>query len=89
MVKEATKQWQTAVDTYGKNITDELNVQKLNEKFEATLKYITQNATELSKKAQGNLEVDKEIREFTKKQIDGLMEQVRSIQVNRTCFPFT
>ncbi|MCP6508388.1 hypothetical protein NL478_26865, partial [Klebsiella pneumoniae] len=51
MVKEATKQWQSAVDTYGKNISNELSVQKLNEKFETTLKYITQNATELSKKA--------------------------------------
>lgn len=89
MVKEATKQWQSAVDTYGKNISNELSVQKLNEKFETTLKYITQNATELSKKAQGNLEVDKEIREFTKKQIDALMEQVRSIQVNQTYFSFT
>jgi len=84
MVKEATKQWQTAVETYSKNVPAELNVQKLNEKFESTLKYITQHATELSKKAQGNLEVDKEIREFTKKQIDNLMEQVKSIQAKFT-----
>lgn len=81
IVKEATKQWQSAVETYGKGISNELNVQKLNERFETTLKYITQNATELSKKAQGNMEIDKEIREFTKRQIDALMEQVKSVQV--------
>jgi len=81
VVKEATKQWQSAVDSASKNLPEELtNVQKFNEKFESTLKSITQNATELSKKAQGNMEVDKEIRDFTKKQIDALMEQVKSIQ---------
>lgn len=53
----------------------------MNEKFDQTLKIITQSATELSKKAQGNTEIEKEIREFTKKQIDSFMEQVKSIQV--------
>jgi len=86
MVKEATKQWQTTVDTYSKNVSNELNLQKMNERFESTLKYITQHATELSKKAQGNLEVDKEIREFTKKQIDALLDQVKTIQVNGILF---
>lgn len=83
MVKEATKQWQTTVAAYSKNLPEEFtNVQKFNEKFESTLKEIIQNATELSKKAQGNTEVEKEIREFTKKQIDSLMEQAKSIQVS-------
>lgn len=81
MVKEATKQWHTAVENYSKNIPEEFNAKKINEKFEETLKYITQNATELSKKAQGNTEVDKEIQAFTKKQIDAILEQVKSIQV--------
>lgn len=81
MVKEATKQWHQAVETYSKNIPEEFNVKKVNEKFEETLKYITQHATDLSKKAQGNMEVDKEIKDFTKKQVDALMEQVKSFQV--------
>ncbi|MDK3205726.1 hypothetical protein, partial [Escherichia coli] len=62
MVKDATKQWQTTVDTYSKNLPEEFtNVQKFNEKFESTLKGIIQNATDLSKKAQGNTEVEKQI----------------------------
>lgn len=81
MVKEATKKWHSAVETYSKKLPEELNVKKVNEQFEETLKYITQNATELSKKAQGNTEVEKDIKDFTKKQIDSLLEQVKSVQV--------
>lgn len=82
LIKEATKQWQSTVETYSKNVFADFNVQKFNEKLESTMKYITQNATELSKKAQGNTEIEKEIGEFTKKQIEALTEQVKTIQVN-------
>jgi hypothetical protein len=81
MVKEATKQWHQTVETYSKNIPEELNVKKINEKFEETLKHITQNASELSKKAQGNVEVEKTVQEFAKKQIDGFMELLKTVQV--------
>lgn len=65
-------------------MSDQLNMQKMNEKFDQTLKIITQSATELSKKAQGNTEIEKEIKEFTKKQIDAFLEQVKSVQVNES-----
>ncbi|VVC34146.1 Hypothetical protein CINCED_3A002948 [Cinara cedri] len=84
VVKEATKQWQTAVDTYTKNIPQDLSPTKLTENYENALKQITEKATELSKKAQGNSDIEKELREFTKGQIDALLKQVESIKSKLT-----
>ncbi|VVC34145.1 Hypothetical protein CINCED_3A010052 [Cinara cedri] len=80
VVKEATKQWESAVDKYSKNLPQDLTPAKLTEKFEKSLKYITDNATELSNKAKGNSETEKEIREFTKKQIDSLFKHVEDLK---------
>jgi len=80
VVKEATKQWQTTIDTYTKNLPKEVSLKDFNEKTEQALKYIVEHATEITKKAQGNTDIEKEIREFTKKNIDFLMEQAKSVQ---------
>ncbi|XP_027847470.2 uncharacterized protein LOC114127436 [Aphis gossypii] len=80
LVKEATKQWQTAIDTYTKNLPKEVSLKDFNEKAEQALKYIVEHATEVTKKAQGNTEIEKEIREFTKKNIDFLMEQAKAVE---------
>lgn len=82
VVKEATKQWQAAIDTYTKNLPKEVSLKDFNEKAEQALKYIVEHATEVTKKAQGNTEIEKEIREFTKKNIDFLMEQAKTVQVS-------
>ncbi|XP_025193914.1 uncharacterized protein LOC112593635 [Melanaphis sacchari] len=80
VVKEATKQWQSAVDTYTKNLPKELSLKDFNEKSEQALKYIVEHATNISKKAQGNTDIEKEVKEFTKKNIDLLIEQVKSVE---------
>lgn len=60
----------------------EVSLKDFNEKAEQALKYIVEHATEVTKKAQGNTEIEKEIREFTKKNIDFLMDQAKSVQVS-------
>lgn len=87
-MKEATKQWEKAVETYSKNVPEDLSVKKLNERYESTLKYITQHATEISNKVKGNGDVEKEIREFTKKQIDSLMDNLKTVQVSKAMNTF-
>lgn len=82
VLKEATKQWQSAIETYTKNLPKEVSLKDFNDKTEQALKYIIEHATEVTKKAQGNTEIEKEIKEFTKKQIDFLMEQVKAVQVS-------
>lgn len=84
VVKEATKKWQEAVDTYSKNLPEDLTAANLGEKYEKSLKYITDHATELAKKADGNKEMEKEIIEFTKTQIDNLLAQVQTVKVIET-----
>jgi len=53
------------------------------EKSEQALKYLVEHGTEITKKAQGNTEIEKQIKEFIKKNIENLMEQTKSIQVNK------
>lgn len=81
VVKEAAKKWEEAVNTYSKNLPEDLNPGNLAEKYEKSLKYITDHATELAKKADGNKDLEKEIIEFTKTQIDNLMTQVQTVKV--------
>jgi len=84
IVKEATKQWQTTVDTYTKNLPKEVSLKDFNEKAEQALKYIVEHATEITKKAQGNTDIEKEIKEFTKKHIDLLTEHVKNVYTKVT-----
>jgi len=53
------------------------------EKSEQALKYMVEHGTEITKKAQGNTEIEKQIKEFIKKNIDNLMEQTKALQVNK------
>lgn len=83
VVKDGVKQWQAAVEKYSKKTPEGLfDVKRYNEEFENALKYVAQTATDLSKKAGGNTEIEKTIKEFTKGQIDGLMDQVKTIRVS-------
>lgn len=92
LIKNATNQYQSAVETLNKNLPVDLTPQKLAEKFQETQKTITSNANELWKKAQGNTDLENEIKGFTKKQLDALTEQFQSYQVcteqikGRACF---
>ncbi|XP_050540337.1 uncharacterized protein LOC126904973 [Daktulosphaira vitifoliae] len=80
VLKDAVKQWKKAVDTYNHSVPADLTADKLNEKYEKTLKYIKEQANDVYKKAQGNSEVEKDIRDFTKKQLDYLIDNLKTVQ---------
>ncbi|CAI6350614.1 unnamed protein product [Macrosiphum euphorbiae] len=80
LFKESTKQFQTVVDTYAKNLPKDLTMKDFTEKSEQALKHMVEHGNEIYKKAQGNAEIEKQIKEFIKKNIDNLMEQTKSIQ---------
>lgn len=63
----------------------EISLKDFNEKAEQALKHMVEYGTEITKKAQGNTEVEKQIKDFIKKNIDVLMEQTKNIQVNKIC----
>lgn len=46
------------------------------------MKHIAQQATSITKKSNGNSEVENNIREFTKKQIDSLVDNLKAVQVS-------
>ncbi|KAL4113444.1 hypothetical protein QTP88_017062 [Uroleucon formosanum] len=77
---ESTKQFQTVVDTYVKNLPKDITMKDFTEKSEQALKYMVEYGTEITKKAQGNTETEKQIKDFIKKHIENLMEQTKSIQ---------
>ncbi|NP_001155917.1 uncharacterized protein LOC100158873 precursor [Acyrthosiphon pisum] len=78
--KESTKNFQAVVDTYIKNLPKDLTLKDFTEKSEQALKYMVEHGTEITKKAQGNTETEKEIKEFFKKQIENLIGQGKAIQ---------
>ncbi|KAL5240165.1 hypothetical protein ACI65C_007575 [Semiaphis heraclei] len=84
MFKESTKQFQTTFDNYVKNMPKEISLKDFNEKAEQALKHMVEYGTEITKKAQGNTEVEKQIKDFIKKNIDVLMEQTKNIQAKIT-----
>ncbi|KAL4113443.1 hypothetical protein QTP88_017062 [Uroleucon formosanum] len=81
LFKESTKQFQTVVDTYVKNLPKDITMKDFTEKSEQALKYMVEYGTEITKKAQGNTETEKQIKDFIKKHIENLMEQTKSIQL--------
>lgn len=81
-LKEATKKWQTDVETYSKSLPESLSPEKFTEKFQKSLNYITEQSTNLWKKAQGNPEFEKDIQDFTKTHIGALLAKVESVKVN-------
>jgi len=81
--KESTKQFQTVVDTYVKNLPKDFTLKDFTEKSEQALKHLVEHGTEITKKAQGNAELEKQIKDFIKKNIDTLIDQTKSLQVNK------
>lgn len=82
-VKDSVKQLNENAEDYSKKFPKELtNVNKYNEIIEYGLKAIGQTATDLSKKAQGNTEAVKTLREFTVTLVENFMNQAKSIKVS-------
>jgi len=80
--KESTKHFQTTIDNYIKTLPKDLSLKDFNEKTEQALKYLVEHGTEITKKAQGNAEVEKQIKDFVKKNLDSLIETTKAVQVN-------
>jgi len=59
------------------------------ERSEQALKYMVEHGTEITKKAQGNTEIEKQVKDFIKKNIENLMETTKAIQVNKTYIYYT
>ncbi|XP_016663643.1 uncharacterized protein LOC100570731 isoform X2 [Acyrthosiphon pisum] len=79
LIMESSKQFQTAMDTYAKTWPMELFSDDLNEKSEQ-LRHMVEHVNVITERARGNTEIEKQFREFTKKNIEMLMEQTKSFQ---------
>jgi len=66
----------------------ELPLEDLNEKSEQ-LRYMVEHGTVITERAQqGKTKIENQFKEFTKKNIEKLMEQTKSLQVNKILFLF-
>ncbi|XP_022160272.1 uncharacterized protein LOC111026481 [Myzus persicae] len=84
LFKDSTKQFQTTIDNFVKTLPKDLTLKDFNEKTEQALKYMVEHGTEITKKAQGNTEVEKQIKDFIKKNIDSLLETTKAVQAKIT-----
>ncbi|XP_050540347.1 uncharacterized protein LOC126904983 [Daktulosphaira vitifoliae] len=79
-VKEAVKQWRSGFESYNRAPPTKLTIEKISDKYINVARYIKEKSSDLSKNAQGNAEIDEEIKMFTQKQLNDLIENLKSVE---------